>query len=501
MSFKGRTFKQVWRRLYSTLSRKPSFVKNDLIMGQKRPNGIGSTLWGYFNYPGNVMFVTTNIFSFTALVTYNTMATIRHDQILQQEMLAAQLLTTSSSEQLIPTIDEQFVNNRGTIHNTTTTNNIPQYNSVSVEPKHDNILIQLKNNVLKHLREKVPSPKELILVNESTTTSESPLTIYSPNSMKLEKEIPVKNINSLTANASLFSLFYSYHIYESIIREDWEKFKSGMSNSGNKKNKNGEWRQEVERVSNLSSPILNNLEKKHTSLVTFYRVWNEDDRRQIEQVDKMFKFKFPSWRIYPHSLSEMCKQLHDSNIKTVKDFETLYDSIQNVNMKGLCRLWFFDHSKLLGRTNEYGMNEIFYNKLVEDSFQSKDHLSFKRYSSLVLNPAGNKRNGIFFAVQPQYNSHQIHLDTLLTVLQGYIRLEQRSHKGNTHYDDEVLRIVQLIKNNGYLDKNGTAQILLREDHKSFPPEERNQYFESLSNNKVLTKLLYEVSQRQLPSSH
>lgn len=498
MSLRVRTFRRVWRRLYSTLSRKPSFVRNDLIMGQKRPSGIGSTLWGYFNYPGNVMFVTTNIFSFAALVTYNTMATIRHDQILQQEMLAAQLLTTSSTEQLIiPNIDEQFVNNPANIHN-----NIPENKNVPMKPRHDSILIQLKDNVLNHLKEKVTSQQKQAMANESTEISESPLTTYSPNHIKLEKEVPVKNINSLTANASLFSLFYSYHLYESILREEWEKSKDELLKAPERKNgnfKNG-WRQEVERVSNLNLPLLNNaVGKRYPSLSTFYRVWNEDDRRQLEQVDKVFKFKFPSWRIYPRSLSEICKQLHDSNINTVKDFETLYDSIENVNMKGLCRLWFFDHCKLLGKTNEYTMNELFYNKLIRDSFQNKDHLSFKRYSSLILNP-GNQKTGIFFSLQSQYNSHQIHLETLLTVFQDYIFLQQRHPKGNTNYDDEILRIVQLIKNHGYLDKNGTAQVLLRADHKPFPEAERKQYFESLSNNKVLAELLHQVSALQSPSS-
>lgn len=493
MSLKVKTLRQVWKRLYSTLSRKPSFAKSNLIMGQKRPSGIGSTLWGYFNYPGNVMFVTTNIFSFAALVTYNTMATIRHDQILEQEMLAAQLLTSPSTEHMMisPHNDEKVVNDS----NNHFYNNIPKHTEVLSQPKPETILTQFKRNILKHIKEKVTTQQKQVVANESVEIVESPLSMYSPSDVVLESQLPVNNLKSLTATASLFSLFYSYHLYESIVKDDWQHSKKEALET----DRNYEWNEEVKRVGHLILPTLENFQKIHTTLTTFYQVWNEDNKRQIEQVDKVFNFKFPGWRIYPYSLSKICQQLHDNNIKTVKDFQTFYDSINDKNLKRLCRLWLLDHSNLFGKSNEYVLNEYFFNKLISDSIQNRDLTSFKRYSSLILNPNNNKTN-LFFPLQPRYMSPQVHLDTLLAVFKNYILLQEGTTTQYAHFDKEILRMVQLIKNHGYLDKNGNAHILLQDDHPPVPEPERKLYFENISKNKTLGELLYEVSQLQYTST-
>ncbi|SCU92787.1 LAFA_0F12860g1_1 [Lachancea sp. 'fantastica'] len=47
------------------------------------PVKIGSTLWRYFNAPGNVMFVTTNVVTLVGIVSYSTLQTMARERALQ----------------------------------------------------------------------------------------------------------------------------------------------------------------------------------------------------------------------------------------------------------------------------------------------------------------------------------------------------------------------------------------------------------------------------------
>ena len=459
-------------------------------MGPRRPSTLGRTLWGYFNAPGNVMFVTTNVVSFAALVTYNTLVNIQNDRILQQEMLSAQLLSTSPSGETISFDENEPIDN------------IPTPVSMFQPLKGNTSFAQIKATIVKQIHERITSQKQ-VLSDEVTEAVDTPFTTYLDGTVELTKHVPINSTNSLIAKSSLFSLLYYYHLYEDIVCQDSKRSSNEQITEENQ-SRNRIWAKEVQRLRNLNFPIIKSLQNdRNSSLTIFYQIWNEENKKNLEKYDSLYQFKFPRWSLFPDSLSQLCNQLHDDRLETLNDFQRLYELTNRSSLKRLFRMWLYDYSNLLNRTNNNVMNEVVFNKLIKDSFNDQDLDSFEKFSSIILNPE-DKRRKLFFTIRPDYQSYQIHLDTLLTIFQDYIFLQKAKKSQSLHslqvYDVEILKMVQLIKNNGYLDKNGIAYILLRQDHPSFSESNRKRYFGNLSNNKQLRKLLQEVAILQKATS-
>ena len=51
-----------------------------------RPTNMGRTLWRYFNAPGNVVFVTTNVVTLVGMMSYTTLQGIARERALQDYM-------------------------------------------------------------------------------------------------------------------------------------------------------------------------------------------------------------------------------------------------------------------------------------------------------------------------------------------------------------------------------------------------------------------------------
>ncbi|KAK5778227.1 hypothetical protein RI543_003886 [Arxiozyma heterogenica] len=483
MPFKVSNMKKTWLRLYSTLSRRPHFIRNNLVMGPRRPSTIGRTLWGYFNAPGNVMFVTTNVVSFAALVTYNTLVNVPSDRILQQEMLSAQLLSTSPAGQAITFNEDEQIDN------------IPTPISMFQPLEENTSFGEIKDTIVKQIHERI-TPQRQALNDEISEVVDTPFTTYLDGNVELMKHVPVNSTNSLIAKFSLFSLFYSYHLYSDVVISQDSKKDYNEQITEETQSRSHIWTKEIQRLQKLSFPILKSLRnEKNSSLTIFYRIWNEANRKKIEKYDTLYQFKFPRWSLFPNSLSRLCNELHDNKFETLGDFQRLYELTDRTSLRKLFRMWLYDYSNLLNRTNNNVMNEAMFNKLIKDSFNDIDLDSFGKFSSIVLKPE-DKRRRLFFAIRPDYQSYQIHLDTLLTIFQNYVLLQKRKLESLHHlqgHDMEILRMVQLIKNNGYLGKNGVAYILLRQDCPSFSESSRKRYFRNLSDNKRLGKLLQEVA--------
>lgn len=454
-------------------------------------------MWSYFNAPENVMFVTTNVVSFAALVTYNTLVNIQHDKILQQEMLSAQLLSTSPAGQTISVDEDEQIDN------------IPTPVSMFQPLKGNTSFNQIKDTIVKQIHKRIGSQKQVLSDEVTEVVVDTPFTTYLDGDVELMKHVPVNSTNSLIAKFSLFSLFYYYHLFEDIVSQD-SKRDSEEQITEETRSRNHIWDKEVQRLRNLNFPIIKSLRTgRNGSLTIFYRIWNEENRKKLEKYDTLYRFKFPRWSLFPDPLSRLCNELHDNKFETLDDFQRLYELTDQSSLKKLFRMWLYDYSNLLNRTNDNVMNEVMYNKLVKDSFNNEDLDSFGKFSSIVLNPE-DKRRRLFFTIRPDYQSYQIHLDTLLTIFQDYIILKKKNLQNlqssqSSHqlggYDMEILRMIQLIKNNGYLDKKGIAHILLRQDHPSFSESAKKHYFGNLSNNKQLGKLLREVAILQNTTSH
>lgn len=479
MSFTVTNLKKTWIRFCSTISRKPYFIRNNLVMGPRRPNTIRRILWGYFNAPGNVMFVTTNVISFAALVTYNTIINIQHDRILEQEMMSG-----SHTGQTIVT------------HENETLDNIPTKVSIFLPFHQNTTFTEIKDTVVKEIPKGTNSPKQVV-EDEVTEIVDTPFIKYLEGDVKLTKNVPVNSIKSLIAKSSLFSLVYYYHLYEDIVYGESKRNSNEREVKEDGSNKYL-WNRRIQRLRSLNLPLIKYLQNDDNSLTIFYQIWNKENKKNLKKYDSLYEFKFPRWTLFPNSLSRLCIQLHDNKVETLSDFQRLYDLSNRSTLRKLFRLWLYDYSNLLNRTNNNALNETMFNRLIRDSFNDKDFDSFKKFSSIILNPV-DERSKLFFTIRPDYQSYQIHLDTLLTILQKYIFLQKDDVKGRHNYDMEILRMVQLIKNNGYLDKNGSAHILLQQDHPPFSESDRKRYFESLSSNKRVGEILQEVATLQKTS--
>lgn len=477
----------IWKRLYSTISKRSSnFIchNNNLILNQKRP-GFVRTLWGYFNSPGNAMFVTTNIMTFAALVTYNTIANIRHEQIMEQQLLATQLLGPQPSYD--PRFEDEIMFPN---HSDTRDPNITDQQS---------FLTPVENIKIENLDTERANEVEKVKEEIEEDIMDSPLPIYTEKDIVLQKTRTVSRVNSLIAKHSLFSLFHAYCLYEDIIKDDWINAKKEVLKSENRNdNNNNEWGNEVNRLRNLSLPLLKQIYEQQKPLGTFYRIWNTKDKVDSSQLTEIYKFKIPQWNIYPGLMRYVCNNLYHNKLETLKDLDTFYKTMKTPNMKRLFRMWLYDHIHLLKRVNDDIWNEYMFTVLIRDSFQNNDIISFKKYSSILLNPE-NTRGKLFFSNSKQLQSPQVHIDTLLNVFEDYLVLQHQQQQktgideDNSLYEDTFLRMVQLIKYNGYVTKNKTVKVLLRDDHIPLESSQQRKYFEVLSNNERLRSVLNEAA--------
>lgn len=473
----------LWKRFYSVNSKTNmhfSRSRKKPVTNFTRTNGLllscnGDTfpylrtLWRYFNAPGNLMFVTTNIVAFMGIVTYNTLVTISSERAFEEQMMAAQVSLAKQREEL-----------------ETTALSLPR----EIELRGEEDDIKWEQPVVAHVRE---DP----LVEEQNAKLDTPIKQYTLGDLILNKRENVTDYDSQRAKASIFHMLYAYMLYRDVIQP------TTMTQNNNSE----EWRREVELLTKGKE-----VQGTHRRIDVFYDLWNKNFDKIVTSPEKVQNFQLPNWSKYPTILKFICTELHDNSLKTLGEFKQFYGKVRSNEVKKLLGLWLYDHSFLFPH-NIYDnrTEEDFYDILINDSMQ--DNKIFQKYSSIVMNPY-NERTQLFF---PNVNSPSVNkpvpsisLETYTRLLKGYINLQETDCKYD--YNDNIFKLISILKLNCFLQRNKkkhagpTVRILLPRDEDrsqilgTISQAEKRTCYQILSKNRDVVALLKRISDIQADSS-
>ncbi|EHN00408.1 Pet494p [Saccharomyces cerevisiae x Saccharomyces kudriavzevii VIN7] len=471
----------LWKRFYSVHSRTNMYSarsRKRLVTNFTRVNGLllscncdtfpyMRTLWRYFNAPGNVMFVTTNIVAFMGIVAYNTMITVNNERAFEEQMIAAQMSLAKQRK--------GFETGALTLSRDT-----------ELDDQEDDIKC-----------ERPASGHADPFVQEQDGQLDSPIKHHTLADLVSNKEAKVADYDSQRVKASIFHMLYAYMLYRDTIQP-----KTEVQNHSSK-----EWRHEVELLIKGKQA-----QGTHQRIDVFYDLWNKKFDKVVTSPEKVQNFELPDWSKYPTILKFVCTELHNNDLKTLDEFKQFYGKVRSNEVKKLLGLWLYDHSFLFPRNlydNE--SEEGFYDTLIKDSIQ--DNKIFQKYSSIVMNPY-NERTQLFFPnihTQPANKPiPSISLETYTRLLSGYITLQETNCKYD--YNDNIFKLISILKLNCFLQRNrkkhpaANVRILLPKDEdrsqalSTISQAERKTCYQILSKNRDVIALLKRISDIQADSS-
>lgn len=415
-----------------------------LIMNSQQ-SGIGGLLWKYFNAPGNVMFVTFNIITFAGLVTFNSLISAQRRQVFELRLIEAQ--------------NNMVIQSMGTLKNSTS-----------------EAIPTLKSNTKD---EHVVKPK-----------SDSPIHEYTFDEIELSsKPSRLTTYDSQVAKMSLFHMMYAYFLMKHVTSNGTTNPKSIL------------WDEEIKIIQEMLSNVDGAAKQagRDKLLRFFYSSWRKEFGSLFDNLHKSQKFHFPDWKYYPENMRYACSNLYKNDMHTIDDFAQFYESIQPKELKRLLRFWFADNLTLISPSVN-GNKEDFYRTLIKDSYG--DDPLFQKYSSILWNADSRKR--FFFPTYADKQLRTASIDTILTVLQGYIILHEK--KGIRH-NAEIIRLISMIKKDCVIAKNQTGKgvrIFLPTDtrtdliddefeHYDRMLRDRQKCYELVSRNPKVIKLLDKIS--------
>ncbi|CAI4036143.1 hypothetical protein SMKI_14G3620 [Saccharomyces mikatae IFO 1815] len=472
----------LWKRFYSIHSKTGmhfSRCRKKPVTNFSRENGLllscngdtfpyMRTLWRYFNAPGNLMFVTTNIVTFMGIVAYNTMVTVSNERAFEEQMMAAQVSLAKQREDF-----------------ETRALSLPRDTELGEEEED-----------IKREQPAVGHAKEDRLVQEQNAQPDSPIKHYTLRDLILNREAKIADYDSQRAKASIFHMLYAYMLYRDTIQSKTET----------QNHSSEEWHHEVELLAKGEQ-----IRGSHKRIDVFYDLWNKSFDKIVTSPEKVQNFQLPNWSKYPSLLKFICTELHDNNLKTLSEFQQFYGKVRSKEVKKLLGLWLYDHSFLFPH-NLYDnkSEEDFYDILINDSIQ--DNNVFQKYSSIVMNPY-NERTQLFFPnIQtPSVNKPvpSISLETYTRLLKGYIHLQETNCKYD--YNDNIFKLISILKLNCFLQRNkkkhagASVRILLPRDEDrsqilgTISQAEKKTCYQILSKNRDVIALLKRISDIQVDS--
>ncbi|EJS41873.1 pet494p [Saccharomyces arboricola H-6] len=479
----GTVWRLLWKRFYSVHSKTNIYStrsRKKLVTNFTRVNGLllncngdtfpyMRTLWRYFNAPGNVMFVTTNIVTFMGIVAYNTMVTVSNERAFEEQMIAAQVSLAKQREEF-----------------ETRALSLPR--DTELEEQDDDA---------KWEQPAVGHTEEDPLIQVRDEQLDFPIKHYTLADLVLNKEAKVADYDSQRAKASMFHMLYAYMLYRDTIQPKTEVDTTSSE----------EWRHEVELLTNGKQ-----MQGAHQRIDVFYDLWNKKFDRVVTSPEKVQNFQLPNWSKYPTILKFVCTELHSTDLKTLDDFKQFYSKVRSNEVKKLLGLWLYDHSFLFPhKLYDNKSEEDFYDTLINDFMQ--DNRIFQKYSSIVMNPY-NERTGLFFPNIPTTPANKpvpsISLETYTRLLKGYITLQETNCKYD--YNDNIFRLISTLKLNCFLQRNkkkhigATVRILLPRDEdrsqvlSTISQAEKKACYQILSKNRDLIALLKQISDIQADTS-
>lgn len=473
--------------------------------------GMGGHLWQYFNSPFNVVFMTTNIFAFAGIVAFSTLIDIRHLHVEATKNQAVQPALAGSGHG-----SGMLMVNPGTIRRhmypmVTTmvdpqTERVPLPELPELTPEDQEALehAEEQDQTLEFLRRKISEKsKELAAARAETETAvdvatavETPLQTYT----EADIDIPTKPTRVLTRNstdikASLFHMLYSYEIFWSLLQDSNKDAKASSFNSP-------EWGKEISEI-RQNIPDFKGFVQ---NLNMFYNAWNEEFQESgavgsaKSTPQSTENFAIPTWLPFPKRLQKSCKRLYANKLETVEDFQKFYEDTGSPQLKELLRMWFYDNYRQF-QSKDSRSSEFFYNELLNDTV--KNPPVFKKYASVVLNPANQRSQKMFSKVKVDEEGKVpvVHLDTMVNLLQDYLKL-----KDDEDRSDAYLRLVHMIKNNAYIspvdkgvyvqlcddDKTKSPSGWMSRLHGSSDKKAQSQLYEALGQDQRLVSLLKEL---------
>lgn len=452
-----------------------SVLRNGNHLHSSLNKGFGNTLWRYFNSPFNVVFMTTNIFAFAGIVAFSTLIDIRHlhnftkiENSHHQYDQEHQLYTPDNYVLASPSNvrKHMYLMMTTLIPNSLTVPEIP----INITDEEIVSTPKSQDKTLEMLQRKVTEKTQELEDMEVDT----PFHTYNVEDIEINsKNKRVVDYNSAKIKADLFNMLYSFKIYEDVI----------VDTQANKHHQKL-WFEELLHFRNKHKDVLATGSSKidpsfRPTVTNFYDAWRTTyQKMEPRGGDLIENFTLPNWSQYPYSLKDSCNKLYENKMGGIDDFKSFYDSIKSNKFKKLIRMWYYDNYKLIkcrqsNDTNVMAQREEFYNELLKDSLH--DPPTFVKYASIVLNPHNPRKDILFSKINPddnqatQQRQHTnnipvVQVETVLNILQGYLTLQQEKKRTKIlNYNNTYLRIVHMIKENGYLTDEGKIGIQLCPD--------------------------------------
>lgn len=308
-------------------------------------------------------------------------------------------------------------------------------------------------------------PKIVDKVEEENETS--PLTIYSENKIPLVKSVKVTSMKSESIKLSLFHMIYSFQLYKSVLQHNTKQEEKGAAS----------WNEEVEAM--WKSLNMRDTKVKYPNTYEFYKSWNNEFKDAFTNPTKLENSYLPTFSVYPAPLKWFCDTLYGTDLKDLKDFQSIYQNTKSKSFRNLLELWLYDNAFLFQRKTtlkeDSEFNEKLFQTMIQDIGRAKNTQLFLRFSSIILKPS-NPRKSVFFSDLNGYNVPSVSLETLLGVIDGFAEL---SKDGLYDYTPDVTELIKMLKSNCIITNkasgSGTGASKLRillpyEDGSSSIPE-------------------------------
>lgn len=471
-----RIFRQWFCRHYH-MGIKNKLRNLDGLTSQPVRESIVQKLWGYYNSPINAVFVTTNVFLFVGVVTYNTLCQLNNERLSKNAFLG--------SLELQSTFD-------------------------------DNLLLDNKENRIKSIEEwflqGVNLNKTVILDNDQenrydlkySVTKDKTVDKYTLEDIQLGEFKPLNTISDQIIKYSLFQLFYAFTIYQKMLRNKgnekdiWisDLQKSIRSNDKVNKNTNNKTKEKKE---------YNNGINRNLTVEQFYLHWKKIFHKKYDSFYQITQFEIPSVNDYQTgNLNGFLKTIQHIEFHDINQINKLYDTLNENQYKKILRIWLYDNIQYLHGT--ILKDEEMFRKILHDSINDANPTNFLEYSSIILNSDQNFRVKYFLPILSNLQLNYINFDTILDILDKYVALQRET----PIFEKNILQIIKLIKTHGVLNGKGKIQILLESGNSStYKPLNQNtikkntifikkkinqdEYFSKLSESARLQDLLKQTS--------
>ncbi|AGO13638.1 AaceriAGL239Cp [[Ashbya] aceris (nom. inval.)] len=418
-------------------------IGNKLYQLSSRPRHVTRTLWRYFNAPGNVLFVTTNVVALTGMYAYSSLCA--HPKSTEIQVLQRGQVERDEAVRIEGSAEQEFAAraSAGTLRD----------------------------------------GKDFI--------EEQPWTNYTD--IGEWAHVPPVSMESRTMKMSLFYLFYAYYLYRDA--GPWPKAppSNPQANNTNWQQKVGALKRRVARLcGSLGLPEEKPRDSPHAAL--FYSMWRSEFMGVFSNLNRAQQFHIPKHlRIHSDLYTLSCK-LEQNGLQDITEFLEFYRTRHSKEEKDLLQLWFFDFGHHLSFSPKVDTERL-YRSLITN--WGTDERSFERHMKAFLF-ADDPRRKLYFRNHIPQGLETASVDTVLKLLS---RLNKCQHLDKNDY---VIRLISILRKNIYYSESTDSIRVylpspkLQELNGSMDLTKRKKALEVLSRDPNTLKILSQLSHSQHP---